>query len=214
MIDAVLALPNVRIDLQRRSVEPSDGAAADRLTTREAEVLAYLAAHADRVVSRDELSTEVWGQSQATLSRACDTTIRRIRTKIEVDPSNPRWLLTVFGTGYRLVLDPAPQTAPGPLPSEERAAIPLSSGRAIDLDRRRIDGPDGPSDLTGNELALLELLVGRAGRSVDRRELLRKAWGGGAGRPLENAIRRLRKKLERDPSRPEVLVTTVDGYRL
>ncbi|MEQ1507737.1 MAG: winged helix-turn-helix domain-containing protein, partial [Myxococcota bacterium] len=108
MIEAVLALPNVRIDLQRRSVEPIDGAAPERLTTREAEVLAYLAAHADRVVSRDELLTQVWGQSEATITRACDTTIRRIRTKIEVDPANPQWLLTVYGTGYRLVLNPEP----------------------------------------------------------------------------------------------------------
>ncbi|MEQ1508010.1 MAG: winged helix-turn-helix domain-containing protein, partial [Myxococcota bacterium] len=71
------------------------------LTTREAALFAYLASRPGQAVSRDELHTRVWGYAAAVVSRTVDTTIRRLRAKIEVDPSQPAHLQTVHGEGYR-----------------------------------------------------------------------------------------------------------------
>src|SRR5688572_8855624 len=76
------------------------------LTTREADLLRFLVEHRDRVVSRDQILAEVFGYHDEVVSRACDNTVRRLRSKIEVDPAAPDHLLTVHGTGYRLVLGP------------------------------------------------------------------------------------------------------------
>ena len=72
-----------------------------RLTTREVSLLRYLSTRMGTDVSRDELHVEVWGYGVHTVSRAADDTVRRLRRKIEVDPKEPRHLLTVHGEGYR-----------------------------------------------------------------------------------------------------------------
>jgi predicted ATPase/DNA-binding response OmpR family regulator len=209
----VLVFPAVRIDLERRWVESADGQ-RERLTSLEARVLRYLAERSERVVGRDELLTEVWGYSVATVSRACDNTIRRLRTKIELDPAEPEWLLTVHGTGYQLVSSPRQeQTVPAPAQAGPGRRCRLGP-RTVDLDRARIEGPDGLVALTSNELVLLGQLFEAGGRAVDRGTLSRRVWGHGLGRPLDNAVARLRKKLEPDPARPQYLLTTAGGYRL
>lgn len=75
-----------------------------RLTSTEAALLAYLAERAGQDVSRDELLREVWGYADGVASRTVDTTVRRLRAKIEADRSNPDHLQSVHGVGYRLVL--------------------------------------------------------------------------------------------------------------
>lgn len=212
MTHAILTFPMARIDLDRRWVEPLDGS-PERLTTLEAKLLLYLARNADRVVSRDELLAEVWGYAPTTVSRACDTTVRRLRTKIEQNPSEPECLLTVHGLGYRLILSGNAEPAPVVAAMSPRRTLALSD-RTVDLDRARVDGPSGSVALTTNEIAVIELLAASAGRSVDREVLLRRIWGSSAGRPLDHAVGRLRRKLERDPARPQLLVTTTTGYRL
>jgi predicted ATPase/DNA-binding response OmpR family regulator/Tfp pilus assembly protein PilF len=200
------------VDLERRTVEAVDGG-IERLTSLEANLLGFLAAHTDRVVGRDELLSEVWGCAPNTLTRTCDRAIRRLRTKLEADPSQPECLLTVHGSGYRLVLGGASVPVSPPAPLAPRRILRLED-RVVDLDLARVDTESGPVPLTANELAMLELLWAASGRSVDRETLLRRIWGSTVGRPLDNAVVRLRKKLERDPSRPRVLVTTTSGYRL
>lgn len=74
-----------------------------RLTTREVSLLRYLSTRMGADVSRDELHVEVWGYGVHTVSRAADDTVRRLRRKIEVNPKEPRHLLTVHGEGYRLL---------------------------------------------------------------------------------------------------------------
>jgi DNA-binding response OmpR family regulator len=72
-----------------------------RLTHKELDLLLFFAANPRQVFSRDQLMDRVWGY-QSTLDTGTVTVhIRRLRTKIEDDPSRPRHLETVFGAGYR-----------------------------------------------------------------------------------------------------------------
>ena len=72
------------------------------LTKREFDLLAFLAAHPRRVYSRQELLNEVWGSSEDWQVPATVTEhVRRVRLKLETDPSNPRWIHNVRGVGYR-----------------------------------------------------------------------------------------------------------------
>ena len=76
---------------------------ATHFTPTEARLLACLASHEGQAVSREQLLTEVWGYSPYALTRTIDTTVRRVRKKIEPNPSEPRYLLTRHGVGYALV---------------------------------------------------------------------------------------------------------------
>ena len=71
---------------------------------REIEILHYLQQHSERPVSREELLEHVWGYKQADAieTRTVDIHIAKLRRKIEVDPKQPEWLVTVRGEGYRL----------------------------------------------------------------------------------------------------------------
>jgi DNA-binding response OmpR family regulator len=72
-----------------------------RLTAREFELLWFLASHPRRVFSRDNLMRRVWGYSAALDTGTVTVHVRRLREKIEDDPSRPRHLETVWGVGYR-----------------------------------------------------------------------------------------------------------------
>ena len=72
------------------------------LTAKEFDLLHYLALHPRQVFSRNQLLEHVWDSSSEWQDPATVTVhIRRIRTKIEADPKEPRWLTTVWGIGYR-----------------------------------------------------------------------------------------------------------------
>jgi DNA-binding response OmpR family regulator len=73
------------------------------LTGCEAALLRYLAAHAGRLVSRDEILWNVWRlDPRKTLTRTIDMHIVHLRDKLRDDPAKPRVLLTVHGEGYML----------------------------------------------------------------------------------------------------------------
>jgi DNA-binding response OmpR family regulator len=72
------------------------------LTAREFEILALLAAHPDRVFGREEIFERIWGAGTFGDISTVTVHIRRIREKIETDPSSPRIIETVWGVGYRL----------------------------------------------------------------------------------------------------------------
>jgi DNA-binding response OmpR family regulator len=73
------------------------------LTRTEFRLLAELARHEGRVCSREHLLERVWGYGYFGDNRLVDVHIRRLRTKIERDPANPRHVVTARGLGYRLV---------------------------------------------------------------------------------------------------------------
>jgi len=72
------------------------------LTHREFEVLRLLWMNRDKVVTREQLLRSVWGYSEVPQTRTVDQFIVRLRSKIETDPHQPRFLHTVYGDGYRL----------------------------------------------------------------------------------------------------------------
>ena len=76
-----------------------NGKAAE-LTQREFELISFLAARPDKVFSREELLHEVWQYDYFGDLRAVDVAIRRLREKVEEDPSQPRYVMTKRGVGY------------------------------------------------------------------------------------------------------------------
>jgi DNA-binding response OmpR family regulator len=75
------------------------------LTPLEFELLRYLAERSGIVVNRDELLQHVWGYASMPRTRTVDQAIKRLRTKIEPSPHEPRFIHSVYGTGYRLTLE-------------------------------------------------------------------------------------------------------------
>lgn len=72
------------------------------LTHREFELFYYLARHIGQVMTREDLLETVWGYDYFGDVRTVDVTVRRLREKIEEDPSNPMWIVTRRGVGYYL----------------------------------------------------------------------------------------------------------------
>jgi two-component system OmpR family response regulator len=71
------------------------------LTAREFDLLHELAAHPDRVYTRDQLLEIVWGFGHSGYSHTVNSHINRLRAKMEPDPTHPRYIVTVRGVGYR-----------------------------------------------------------------------------------------------------------------
>lgn len=72
------------------------------LTHREFELLHYFAQHQGQVINRENLLQTVWGYDYFGDVRTVDVTVRRLREKIEDNPSHPQWLITRRGVGYFL----------------------------------------------------------------------------------------------------------------
>jgi len=77
------------------------GDAEVRLTAREFDLLWFLASHPRHVFSRDQIMSRVWGYDEGLDTGTVTVHVRRLREKIEDDPSEPRHLETVWGVGYR-----------------------------------------------------------------------------------------------------------------
>jgi two-component system response regulator RegX3 len=97
--DEVLAVGPVRLDSGRREVTV-DEVHVD-LSRKEFDLLALLMAHSGQVVTRDVCIDRLWWDQELTDTRTLDTHIKRLRRKVEVDPANPRHLVTVRGVGFR-----------------------------------------------------------------------------------------------------------------
>jgi DNA-binding response OmpR family regulator len=94
------------VEIDTRSLSGRRGTESLAFTRREIEILQYLQQNADRPVSRDELLTRVWGYDRTAEieTRTVDIHIAKLRRKIEIDAREPRNLITVRGTGYRLMV--------------------------------------------------------------------------------------------------------------
>ncbi len=72
------------------------------LTRTEFKLLIELATNSGKVLSREDLLERVWGYDYFGDSRLVDVHVRRLRTKVEIDPANPKYVVTVRGMGYKL----------------------------------------------------------------------------------------------------------------
>jgi two-component system alkaline phosphatase synthesis response regulator PhoP len=91
--DLVLDVPRMRATVGERPVE---------LTPTEFSLLATLARHPGRVFTRSQLLDAAHGEAFEAYERAIDAHVKNIRRKLEPEPARPRYLLTVYGVGYRL----------------------------------------------------------------------------------------------------------------
>jgi DNA-binding response OmpR family regulator len=98
----VITLGPIRIELNESLVIRPDGEVD--LTTREVELIRYLVSHANDPVSRDALLENVWRYEYSTNTRTVDVHISKLRSKIEVQAEDPRYLVTLHGVGYMLKL--------------------------------------------------------------------------------------------------------------
>jgi two-component system, OmpR family, alkaline phosphatase synthesis response regulator PhoP len=94
-----IRMMDVRIDLPHRSVE-RDGSRIE-LTATEFELLRTLASNPGRVFTRGQLLDSIRGVSFESYERAIDAHIKNLRKKLEPDPRRPRYVLTVYGVGYK-----------------------------------------------------------------------------------------------------------------
>ena len=97
--DAVLEAGSVRMDVERHSVSVDGTLVA--MPLKEFELLELLLRNAGRVLTRGQLIDRVWGVDYFGDTKTLDVHIKRIRSKIEKNPSDPVMLVTVRGLGYR-----------------------------------------------------------------------------------------------------------------
>jgi len=89
---------SLAIDLDRYEVKCDDEVI--ELTLREFELLKFLASQANQIFTREQLLKDVWGYEYFGDIRTVDVTVRRLREKIEIDSSNPTYIMTKRGVGY------------------------------------------------------------------------------------------------------------------
>ncbi|HRF08444.1 MAG TPA: response regulator [Xanthobacteraceae bacterium] len=106
--DPVVNLGRLVVDLANRSVFV-DGERLS-LTRKEFRLLQILAQHAGNVVTHAQLLNEIWGAGHDQDSHYLRIFVRKLRQKIEADPTHPKLLLTELGVGYRLSTDDAGKT--------------------------------------------------------------------------------------------------------
>jgi len=96
---AVLEAGPVRMDVERHVVTVSGGEVP--LPLKEFDLLEYLLRNVGRVLTRGQLIDRVWGAGYVGDTKTLDVHVKRLRSKIEADPSTPRHLVTVRGLGYK-----------------------------------------------------------------------------------------------------------------
>ena len=101
-VPASLTLGDARIDLARQTA--TRGRKPIHFTAKEFAMLRLLAEGQGEPVSRERFLDIVWGYTAFPTTRTVDNHIASLRSKIEKDPDNPKWIQTVHGVGYRLEL--------------------------------------------------------------------------------------------------------------
>lgn len=96
-----LYFDDVAVDFARMAVTRAGAPVA--LTPQEFKLLKYLAQHPERVISRDQLLSDVWGYDAYPSTRTVDSHILTLRQKLERVPASPAHIVTVHGAGYKFV---------------------------------------------------------------------------------------------------------------
>lgn len=92
---------DVEIDFARFKVRRKGKDLA--LTSLETDILRYFIVHRGEVVSRNDMLDKIWGYERYPTTRTIDNHILKLRKKIEDDPSHPRYIISVYGGGYRFI---------------------------------------------------------------------------------------------------------------
>ena len=104
--EGVLKRKDLEINTAKRTVYRAGKGI--ELTAKEFDLLLYFARHPGRVYSRGQLLDAVWGYGQQGYEHTVNSHINRLRAKLELNPSNPRYIHTVWGVGYKFA-----ESAPG-----------------------------------------------------------------------------------------------------
>ena len=99
-----IVVGDLEIDLKTRELRA--GGQSVELTPTEFDLLTYLARHPGQVFTRLQLLREVQGYTYDSFARTIDTHVKNLRRKIEADPKEPKYILTVHGVGYRFAREP------------------------------------------------------------------------------------------------------------
>ena len=99
LVPDIVESAGVRMDVERHEVSVNGGRV--KLALKEFELLELLLRNAGRVLTRGQLIDRIWGADYVGDTKTLDVHVKRLRTKIEADPANPRHLITVRGLGYR-----------------------------------------------------------------------------------------------------------------
>ena len=75
------------------------------LTSTEFDLLVYLARHPGKVFNREQLLSAVWGYHHEGYEHTVNSHINRLRSKLEIDPAQPRYVRTVWGVGYKFMAE-------------------------------------------------------------------------------------------------------------
>ena len=97
--EALVEVGDVRIDSDRHEVTVRGERV--EMPLKEFDLLVALASHAGRVLTRDQLIEEVWGHDYVGDTKTLDVHIKRLRNKVEADPSKPAAIVTIRGLGYK-----------------------------------------------------------------------------------------------------------------
>lgn len=100
-IPEVYCFGDVEIDFTHFKVKHKDKQLD--LTSLEVEILKYFIAHQGEVITREVLLDKIWGYDKYPTTRTIDNHILKLRKKIETDPSHPKYILSIYGEGYRFI---------------------------------------------------------------------------------------------------------------
>lgn len=97
--ESLIRFKGLTIDLKKYSATIEDEEIA--LTAKEFELLKFFAAHPEQVFTKTQIFRQVWGSAYLEDDNTVMVHIRKLRKKIEADPSDPKWIQTVWGIGYK-----------------------------------------------------------------------------------------------------------------
>jgi two-component system response regulator RegX3 len=97
--DVQLSAGPVKIDVERHQVSINDQLIS--LPLKEFELLEFLVRNSGRVLTRTQLIDRVWGSDYFGDTKTLDVHVKRLRSKIEIDPANPLYIQTIRGLGYK-----------------------------------------------------------------------------------------------------------------
>lgn len=97
--ETIIKLNGFELDMRRRTL-CKDGRNI-KLTQVEFKIVEYFFTNPDTALDRNDILDKIWGDDYCGEEKTVDVNIRRLRTKLEDDPSNPKYILTVWGMGYK-----------------------------------------------------------------------------------------------------------------